>query len=105
MADCCCCGSCAQAGSTSNANASVCQNPCCNSGCGGFSGLASSLNAIGKWGSVITAQVQGKAVAVNKNGVAIGAKGASTLPGQFSGSSMLLILVVVAVLLFVATRK
>lgn len=91
--------------SASNPNPTVCQNVCCGKGCGGASNLADSLNAIGRWGTVLTATLQGKPVAVNKSGVAVGARGSTQLTNRMSGNSMLLILVIVGVLIFMAIRK
>jgi hypothetical protein len=92
--------------SASNPNPAVCQSPCCDTGCGGASNLSSTLNAIGKWGTILTATVQGKPVVTNRNGVAVGARGTTSLSGNnLSGNSMLLILVIVGVLVFMAMRK
>lgn len=107
MANCyCCCGSNSLSMSTVNPSASADQSVCCCGGCGGAAGLGNALNAIGKWGTVLTATVQGKPVAVGSKGVAIGAKGATSLSGgALSGNSLILILAIVAVLIFMAVRK
>ena len=105
MCEQCDCGGNALSMSTSNPNPAVCQNVCGGKGCGGASNLSDSLNAIGKWGTVLTASLQGKPVVVNKSGVAVGAKGSTALTNRMSGNSMLLILVIVGVLIFMATRK
>jgi hypothetical protein len=99
----CCCGANPVSMSTVNPSANVGQSVC--GGCGGASGLSNALNAIGKWGTVLTATVQGKPVAATKTGVAVGAKGASSLGGAMSGGSLILILIVVGVLIFMATGK
>lgn len=102
----CCCGQNDLSMSASNPNPAVCQSVCCDTGCGGASGLASTLNAIGKWGTILTATVQGKPVIANKSGVAVGARGTTSLSGnRMSGNSMLLILAIVGVLIFMALRK
>jgi hypothetical protein len=105
--DCCYkCGTNDLSMSTSDPNPAVCQNVCCDTGCGGASKLSSALNAIGKWGTILTATVQGKPVIASKSGVAVGARGATSVSGnRMSGNSMLLILVIVAVLIFMALRK
>jgi hypothetical protein len=90
--------------SSVNVNPSVSQAGCKNNDCGGASAVTASLNAIGRWGTALTGVLQGKPVATNKNGVAVGAKGATTL-GGVSSNSLILILVIVAALLFVALRK
>jgi hypothetical protein len=100
-----CCGSNPLSLSTSNPNSSVNQNACCCCGDGGLSGLASSLNAIGKWGSVITAQAQGRPVAVSSSGVKIGAAGATSLPGNISSNTLIIVLVIAAVGIFLAMRS
>jgi hypothetical protein len=91
--------------STSNPNASVSQVAGGRTGNGGFCCVSSSLNAIGKWGTALTGILQGKAVATGTSGVAVGAKGATGLPGSVSSTSLVLILLVVGVLIFMATRK
>ena len=91
--------------STVNPSASADQSVCCGSGCGGAAGLGNALNAIGKWGTVLTATIQGKPVATTKSGVAVGAKGSQSLSGGLSGNSLILILAIVGVLIFMATRK
>lgn len=101
-----CCGSNCVSMSTSNPNPSVSQSPCKEKGCGGASNLADALNAIGRWGTALTGTIQGKPVSANASGVAVGAKGTTSLAGnRMSGNSMLLILVIVGVLIFMATRK
>lgn len=87
--------------STVNVNPSVNQSVCGN--CGGASGLSAALNAIGKWGTVLTATAQGKPVATRS--VSVGAAGSQTLGGALTGNSLLLILVIVGVLIFMATKK
>jgi hypothetical protein len=89
--------------STVNPNASVNQSVCCTDG--GASSVSATLNAIGRWGTALTGVLQGKPVATNKSGVAVGARGAQTLgAGTMSPNAMLLILVIVGVLIFMATR-
>jgi hypothetical protein len=90
--------------STVSPNASIKQ--CVSGGCGGAANLSSILNAVGKWGTALTATVQGKPVATSGTGVAVGAKGATSLTGgALSGNALLLILLIVGVLVFVAMRK
>lgn len=91
--------------STVHPNPSVNQAVCKCGGCGGASSLSSALNAIGKWGTAITGLAQGKPVATSKTGVAVGAKGATTLGGAISSNTLILILVVVGALIFLAMRK
>lgn len=98
----CCCGQNSLSMSTSNPNASICQSVCCCDG--GASNIASILNVAGKWGSVLTAQATGRAVSTKGGGVTVGAKGASGLPGQFSGMSLILILLVLGGLLYLASK-
>ena len=97
---CSACGANPLAMSTVNPSAAVGQSVCKSRGCGGASALSCALNAIGKWGTVLTATVQGKPVATTKSGVAVGTTGA-----QLSGNSMLFILIIVGVLIFMATRN
>jgi hypothetical protein len=102
--DCCCCGGNPLSMSTVQPNPSVSQGVRGN--CGGASCISNTLNAIGKWGTVLTASLQGKPVATTgTGGVSVGAKGATSLPGQFSGNSMIVILLVVGALIFLATRR
>lgn len=104
---CCCCGSNPLALSTSAPNAAVCQAPCCGKGDGGAGNISCVLNAVGKWGSVLTAQAQGRPVAVGANSVAIGAKGATSLAGfgGLSTGTILLLLVVLGAIVFLAVRR
>jgi hypothetical protein len=88
--------------STVNPNPSACQSV--SGGCGGASALSNTLNAIGKWGTVLTASLQGKPVAANKSGVAVGARGATGLSGSLSPNAMLLIVLIIGGLIFLATR-
>lgn len=96
-----CCGACDMAMSTSQANASVRQDVCGN--CGGAGSLSCTLNAIGKWGTVLTATAQGKAVQTGST--IIGARGATSLPGQLNGTTIFLIVAIGLVLLFVSMRR
>jgi len=99
----CGCGYNALSMSTVNVNPSTCQSVCGSDG--GAGSLSSALNAVGRWGTALTGVLQGKPVAANKSGVAVGAKGATSLSGnRLSGNSMLLILVIVGVLIYMATR-
>lgn len=95
------CGGSCLAMSTVKPNASIKQNVC-KSGCGGASCLSTALNNIGKWGTVLTATIQGKPVVAN--GVAVGARGSTTVGGM-SSTTLLLVLAVIAVLIFVALRR
>lgn len=89
--------------STNNPNPSVSQSV--NGGDGGASCLSSSLNAIGKWGVALTGILQGRPVATNNTGVAVGARGQNGLPGQKSTQSLVVIVLVIGVVLFVLLRK
>jgi hypothetical protein len=82
--------------SSVNPNPAVCQSVCGKDG--GASSVGSALNAVGKWGTALTAVLQGKPVATSKNGVAVGAKGASTLGGVSTTSIVILLIIVVAVI-------
>jgi|SRR5882724_4430405 len=99
--DCFPCGGNGLSMSVSNPNPSVSQTPrggnsaCC---------VSNSLNAIGKWGTALTGILQGKAVATNPNGVAVGAKGASSI-GATSSTTLILILLVFGVVIFLLMRK
>ncbi len=101
--DCFPCGGNGLSMSVSNPNPSVCQS--ISGRDGGASCISSSLNAIGRWGTALTGVLQGKAVATNKSGVAVGARGASNLTGGMSSTSLLLIVLVVGVIIFAVTRK
>jgi hypothetical protein len=97
--------SCCLAMNTVNENPSVCQSQCCCCGCGGASGASQWLNAAGKWGTIMLATAQGKPVVTGKGGVAVGAKGSQSVGGsKISGNSLLIILVVIGVIIFLATR-
>jgi hypothetical protein len=100
--DCFPCGGNGLSMSTSNPNPAVCQSVAGKDG--GASCVSSSLNAIGKWGTALTGILQGKAVATNKSGVAVGARGA-TLGNALSTNTILLILVIAGVVIFMVTRK
>jgi hypothetical protein len=90
--------------STVSPNASVGQSVAGSDG--GAANLSSILNAVGKWGTALTATVQGKPVAASASGVAIGAKGSTSLTGgALSGNTLILILLIVGALIFVAMRK
>lgn len=89
--------------SVSQPNPSVSQGVC--GGDGGAGSTSNWLNTVGKWGTVLTATLQGKPVASNASGVSIGAKGSTTLPGKISSNSMILILIIVVGLIFLAMRK
>ena len=88
--------------STSQPNASVNQSVG-DGNCGGAGALSQTLNAIGKWGTVLTATVQGKPV--QSGSTIIGARGATLLPGKMGSGTIILIIVIAGILLFVATRK
>jgi hypothetical protein len=88
--------------SSVNPNPSVNQSVCGSDG--GASNLACTLNAIGKWGTILTGVAQGKAVS-GGGGVQVGAKGSTTLGSVSSSNTLILIVVVAAVLLFIAMRK
>jgi hypothetical protein len=103
----CACNPCGGNGlsmSTNNPNPAISQSVGGCGGCGGASSLSAALNAVGKWGTALTGVLQGKPVATNKSGVAVGAKGASALTSM-SPNSMLLILLIVGGLIFLAMRK
>lgn len=104
---CCCCGGNSLSMSTVNVNPSADQSVCCCQGDGGAGNLSASLNAIGRWGTALTGILQGKPVVTNKSGVAVGAKGSTSVGGigGLSRNGMLLILVIIGVLIFMATRK
>ena len=100
----CACNPCGGNGlsmSSVNPNPAVCQSVCGKDGGAGSVGAA--LNAAGKWGTALTGILQGKPVATTKTGVAVGAKGSSSI-GGVSTNGIILILLVVGVLIFVATR-
>ena len=99
---CAACGANPLSMSTVNVNPSANQSVC--GGDGGAGSLSSALNAIGKWGTALTGVMQGKAVQTGKSGVAVGAKGATGFGATMSPNSMLLILIIVGVLIFMATR-
>lgn len=93
------CGSCCTSMSTTNANPSVCQLPCCACGDGGSSNVQSWLNTIGKLGVTIGGVVSGRPVAMTKKGVQVGAS--SSYRAAVSQSYMpLLIIAAVAILAF-----
>lgn len=89
--------------STNNPNPSIAQNV--KGGDGGASCIQNGLNAVGKWGTVLLATLQGKPVATSKSGVAVGARGQNNLPGQTSSTSLLVIVLVIGVVLFVLLKK
>lgn len=91
--------------STSAPNASVSQSAGGRTGDGGASCVSSSLNAIGKWGTALTGILQGKPVSTAGTGVAVGAKGATALPGSVSSTSLVLILVVLGFVIYLVTRS
>jgi len=99
------CGGNGQSLSTSNPNPSVGQSPGGgNAGCGGASCLSNILNNAGKWGTTLIGTLQGKPVVTNKSGVAVGAKGSTSIAGG-SSTGLLIILVVVGLLIWTAMRK
>jgi hypothetical protein len=99
---CAACGSSPIAMSTAKPNVSVSQNAGGVGGCGGAANLSSLLNAVGRWGTVLTATAQGKPV--SSGGTQVGAKGSTALPGNFSGGSLLLILVIIGVFIFLLRK-
>jgi hypothetical protein len=88
--------------SASNPNPAICQS--ISGKCGGASCVGNALNAIGKWGTALTGVLQGKPVATNKSGVAVGAKGSTALAGSLTPNTIILILLVIGVIIFMATR-
>lgn len=100
-----CGGACGLAMSVSNPNPAVSQSPGGARGDGGASALSCILNSVGRWGSVLTAQAQGRPVAVSPGGgVSVGARGATNLPGNISGGGLLLFLIVAGAIVWLATR-
>lgn len=93
---------CSLAMNTVNPNATECQNQCCCSGDGGASALSNGINAVGRWGTVLLATAQDKPVASGKT--AVGAKGATALPGNMSGGMLILVLVIIAAFFFILRK-
>ena len=86
---------------TVNANPSV--NQASGGNCGGASCLSNTLNAIGKWGTALTATLQGKPVATTKTGVAVGARGSQSVSGV-SGGSMLFVIALILLVVFLLRK-
>lgn len=100
----CCCGQCSLSMQTVNADASVGQSVCGN--CGGLSCVSNILNTVGKWGTAITAVASGQAVA---SGGVVTSGSKSVVPivtsPKMSTQTIVLILIVVAGIIFLATRS
>jgi hypothetical protein len=96
-------GYCCQSMSTVHPNPSVNQNP--NNAATSASNAMNLLNSIGKWGTVLTSTISGKPVAATASGVPIGAAGSVVAGSSFSSTSIILILVVVAALVFLWNRS
>lgn len=96
-----CCGSCCLAMSTSVPNPSTCQSPCCVSGDGGAGNLSGILNSVGRFGTAITGIVAGSQV----KGAAIKARAQTQVAtAAISSTTMIFIVIVIALLIFWATR-
>jgi hypothetical protein len=89
--------------STVNPNPTTCQSIAGKDG--GASCVSNVLNAVGKWGTALTGILQGKPVATSKTGVAVGAKGSTGFSNTLTPGTMLLILAVIGILIYIATRK
>jgi hypothetical protein len=100
----CACNPCGGNGvsmSSVNPNPAVCQSV---SGKDGGAGAAADfLNAAGRWGTALLGVAQGKPVSTTKTGVAVGARGSSTIGGM-STNSLVVLVIIAAVVIFLVTR-